>query len=570
MPWRADSPARSHRQRESHRKITSSGLFLLERFFVEETLKTRYNICMKMDSAIPTHVQQHDHQGPTAGTEVRLPKWEELSRTSQFAIYLSLWFGIYVVSSLFLPFSLPIYLVFVVGLVPMIFMAPQAGLLMTLILTMLFERWFTLQPILLGSGQEELLFYPIDAVISISLLAALAGWARERSTQTKEGRTVREVWKSPLTTWLWVFWCATAIILGWSVLQHGDTSLIVSAGKQLYWYAFMVGMVLLTTRTKRDLFRIEKTLILGSLFTLGFLALAIVRGDGLWTEFQPLSTEGTRLLSQTHAFFLGLGSLFLLARLPNLVGRWRWFAGAAILLQWAGVALSLTRHLYVALPVGAAVLFILLSRSERWKLVRAGSKAAVAGIVLMVAALLIAVLVPNQSAWEISKPGESIVRRIESFGNPREDASTLYRLEAWKAAGNEWLGNPILGIGFGQQLFFDVGGYPTIAEVRGLHNDIYGLLVQGGLLLFIPFMIMAFRGFWLGIVASRDAKDARLREVAMASSAGLAMFGVAAFFSTYLIINLFIIFFWLLLAMLMLTARFSQEEGERVGEQGNA
>ncbi|MFA5880390.1 MAG: hypothetical protein WC860_09545, partial [Candidatus Margulisiibacteriota bacterium] len=107
------------------------------------------------------------------------------------------------------------------------------------------------------------------------------------------------------------------------------------------------------------------TLLISGVLLIPFIFLGLFQGSGLWIEFTPLSTEGTRLLAPNHGYNLCIALLFalnLIAFKKKIFGK---FSTVIILVQLVGVVGSLTRHLWLALFIGVVLTFIFLPKKSK-------------------------------------------------------------------------------------------------------------------------------------------------------------------------------------------------------------
>ncbi len=141
---------------------------------------------------------------------------------------------------------------------------------------------------------------------------------------------------------------------------------------------------------------------------------------------------------------------------------------------------------------------------------------------------------------EISPGGgvKSLAIRINSLFSS-DDASFNYREAFWRESFKELLGHPIFGIGLGKDVTFPIANYTLTFPVREMHNSIFALTVQTGLLGLIAFAHIIWRAF-------RKVKW-RLRDQIVPAAALLGIL-IASLFGTYFEANFLILFFWVALA----------------------
>jgi len=458
-----------------------------------------------------------------------------LSEEAIYTIFATLSFSIYILASFFIPFSLPLYLFSLVLTSLFIFKKPEVGLYTIIILTFIFERFFTLQPFVWDENTYKI--YPLDVLTILTLISFFFYKLRFPKEKLLVGK---------LGVAIILFIAIAGFSTLYGILRGGDVSLALSTFKNYALYSVFFFLTINIIRTKEQIKRLSSVFIFSSLVLFIFIAVGFIRGRGLWIEYTPLSTLGVRLLAPTHAFYLGIASLFLLNLLAAKKSIFGGLTFPIILIQFLGILGSLTRHLWLALPFGILISFIFLSREYKRNLLK----------ILTTQFLLILILIIFYS-WggyiffgEIPILGteffqQTLVRIKTLIFAPESDESAAFRILAWQRAWELFKMNPVLGIGFGQKITFDFFGWPTKIEVRDLHNDFVGIGLQMGILGFIVFI--AINILFLQIIfkkLKRISKD--LSSYLLGFLGSYALFIISANFGTYFDINLFVIFFWII------------------------
>ncbi|MEK9173655.1 MAG: O-antigen ligase family protein, partial [Patescibacteria group bacterium] len=331
-----------------------------------------------------------------------------------------------------------------------------------------------------------------------------------------------------------------------------NTSLAVafSTWKQYVFYGGIALMFPFLIREEKDLRVFAKVFLGGVALTVFFLFLGVVRGGGLWTEYTPLSTSGTRFLAFPHAFYYSLALLSLLLSLPYWYKEKALRKGKVIFL-WIlalGVLGSLMRHLW--LGIGGVLVMALLVRPKLYG--KYFSKISLSFLVplltlTLLAWYLVSVFPNSDPSYDLERATNVVSERIISIGNER-DESLAWRGVVWESALKSFVEAPILGIGFGKSVPVELSDYQAYVEVRDMHNSWLALLIQTGII-----GILLLGGFVVTLLTqvSRKVFEGDYLENIRRVLLGLLLFQALVFFSQpYLETNLLGIFFWLTLGLL--------------------
>src|SRR3989344_8774587 len=188
---------------------------------------------------------------------------------------------------------------FLIILIPMFFVAllrPKAGLSAILILTVLFERFFTLEA--LQFGRSIIKLYPLDMVLFGVYGGMLAKIFLNRTPF---------LWKQT-DVWLMGFFVLATLYFGASFFGFGNNTFAVafSTWKNYVFYGMLFFVVPILCEKIDDLRQLIRYFLFAVIVGIVFVIIGVVKGNGLWTEFTPLSTEGVRLLAFPHAFYFSL------------------------------------------------------------------------------------------------------------------------------------------------------------------------------------------------------------------------------------------------------------------------
>ena len=424
--------------------------------------------------------------------------------------------------------------------------SPLLGLALIISLTMIFERFFTLEPLMINQIAYKL--YPLDIIIGLTIVAtALAYWRQRR-------------W--PRISWHWpekllaLFILLTVIYFFRGLMDiNADFYVLFSSFKNYAFYPLLYFLTISLVTNEAQLKRIIKIIINSCLVIILFIAFGFLTGEGLWTEFTPLSTEGSRLLAGTHAFYLVLGllltlSLMVFRKLTNNNA-----ANAVIVVWLIGIAGSLMRHLWLGLLGAILLLWLLIPLKNKKILARLLARSALIIIAAAVIIILIVNLLPPwHSGQKILEPFFDWYQRLTSIGDVELDSSINWRLVLWQTAQKTWLDSPLIGIGLGKKIPLEFTDWQNFEEIRNIHNSPLAILIQMGLIGFL-----LFAGF-ISASAVYSWKKIRPNQALYPYYAGLisALAAILFFslFQPYLETNLTAIFFWLFLGLIATSRNF--------------
>lgn len=436
-------------------------------------------------------------------------------------------------------FVLPIFLVTVIPSAILALFFPRVGLLSSVVLTIFFERFHTLVPMIIGDAEYKL--YAIDVVLAVSFLSILLSWIRS-------GRMPRI--GKPGMFLLVFFGIVTAIFLsGLFGSSEAGFATAFSTWKNYVFYGAIFFLVSEVIRTKEDFSLFAKVLLLAVGGAIFFFVVGIVRGGGLWAEYTPLSTPGIRFLAFPHAFYFSLAFLSLLFSAPywfSDLKRKRIFLFLMVIFG-VGILGSLMRHLW--LGVGGAIVFGILFFSEAYRktlLRMVISMIGVGGFMLLVFLSGLSLFPQSDVRRDVNHVSEVVSERLFSIGN-RYDESLAWRERVWRSSLGRFSENPIFGVGFGASVPVELGGYESFVEVRNMHNSWLAMLIQTGIVgvgVFLWFLFTLFIGLFRSNFPDQLLDS--IRHVLL----GLIVFQCLIFFSQpYLETNLLGMFFWITLGL---------------------
>lgn len=434
-----------------------------------------------------------------------------------------------------------IYLASVFFLMAFAVKRPFLVIPLAILLTMVFERFFTLTPFVFGDYVFKI--YPLDILLITAVVVYLnRGYFKNIKFLLFE-----------LIIVLFIFICAANLLRAY-FSQSADIEIALSSFKNYAFYAVFYFLTMATAYHFRTNFEnsedncfintLKKTFILGGIFIIPLFFGGFFTGQSLFTEFTPLSTEGSRALAPSYAFYLLIALLTFLAN-PTILQKFNLFNAQRFqsVISWLfilGILFSLSRHLWLALILGVYLIwrYLIDSRELIVKTLQKPFVGALAFLVLIY--LSFSFLFPSAT---LNEPDffSDLKLRFESFFNP-EDVSFNYRAAFWKESFTHLLENFLWGIGFGQEITFFVSGAILTMPPRELHNSLYAILLQMGIIGFLPFLAFILWCFIKFFTSSDKEKSAY-------SFALLTIFLFSSLFGTYLEINLLAIFFWVFLAM---------------------
>ncbi|MEI6627096.1 MAG: O-antigen ligase family protein [bacterium] len=462
------------------------------------------------------------------------------SRTILINSLAFIYFAILILLMILAP-NIWLYSIFVITGLAFIFYSEQLGLNMIILLTMVFERYFTLQSLVIDQTIYKL--YPLDILIILTAISFLIHLRLQKRAR------VQFIWGWPETL-LIIFILINLFTFIRSLTDYNvQVDIAFSTLKNYVFYSAIYFLIIYSVQKAKDLKRLIEVILLGGVIIIPFILYGLITGQGLWTEFTPLSTTGLRLLAGTHAFYLCLSSLILLSFLAFKKFANQQIAGLILWIWLLGIAVSLMRHLWLALIVALVILILIIPKEAKKKILNFSAKNILIIFSAIAIILTITSLYPRQQlSANINTTGEYLVTRASSIVNLQEDASAIWRKDLWTIALNSWLKNPMLGTGFGKRVNLQTGDWQNYEELRNLHNSPLAILIQTGLIgfiLFIAFIISVLATSFKQIYLNHELTPYYLPII----SAGVLFF-IASFFQPYLETNLTGIFFWIILGLI--------------------
>lgn len=439
---------------------------------------------------------------------------------------------------------------FLIVMVPMFFaslLRPKAGLFALIFLTVLFERFFTLEA--LQFGKDIVKLYSLDIV-----LFGVYGGALVKMIQTKAYFTPNKT-----NVFLFLFFVLASAYLVGSFIGFGsqDISVAFSTWKNYVFYGLLFFALPFLLENESDVRQVVKYFLFAVTIGIIFLLIGIVRGEGLWTEFTPLSTAGVRLLAFPHAFYFSLAFLGVFVTAEQWSrSKYRaliWF----VLAVWMfGILASLMRHMWIGMVVTLIFIWIFFLKERSQQMTRKMVTIALTfGIVVFSFLFFVSLTFPTSTVGHVSLSlTETVTTRFTSIGNTA-DTSISWRGSTWQSAFSLLSQNPLLGSGFGIHIPVESGDYRDFVEIRNIHNSWLALLVQMGVL---GFMLMSV--FLLSLIVRLVRSYQGTSFLSALCTVLLTLFvyqGIVFFAQPYLETNLTGIFFWLTLGLMNTLLLFS-------------
>jgi O-antigen ligase len=397
--------------------------------------------------------------------------------------------------------------------------------------------------------------YPIDILIIITILSF---FYHKLISKTK-------IRVSRVGAYLLVYVGFALLSMIYGIYNGGDSAIAFSTFKNYALYSIFFFIVINIIRDRKQMDRLVKTFLISGIFVIIFIAIGIFTGAGLWIEYTPLSTEGTRLLAPTHAFYLAVAiliSINLIAYKINYFGR---LTVPIILVQLLGVIVSLTRHLWLALAFTLLLTFIFLRREYKANLLKVVSIQVAFIIVLIVFYALFSFIITGSLPSVGEEFLENTITRLQSIDLAADDESAYFRILAWEKAWDIFSDNPVLGIGFGHKLTFDFFGWPITIQMRELHNNFIGIAVQMGIIGFLSFLAYNFIFLKQSYRLLRKIKG-EIGAYLMGFLGCYVIFMFSANFGTYFDINVNVIFYWIFIGAVVAIRNIVKTEKQNLVE----
>lgn len=456
--------------------------------------------------------------------------------------------GLFVLANYFAGFNLSLYVIAMLISALVAFFYPHAGLYAIIFLTFIFERFFTLVPIILGRNEYKI--YPIDVLLIALIFGILF--------QILIGEIKFKFKKIDTAIIIFILMSAAYFFLSVFAFK-GNMSLAFSSSKNYAFYALLYFVTTILINNKERLKELFKIIIAGAIAILWFVFYGIAVRHGLWSDFTPLSTDGIRTLAFTHGFYL---SMVLLISLVYMAYRSDKLSKLMLILAplWImGIVGSMMRHLWISLFIAVMFLVIKFTGDQRARLRIYAKRYSLVIFLILIVLFYGAVMFPRSKSYDSLMGGvEMVQNRVTSISNTSEDESIIWRGAVWHQAVDQYLKKPLTGIGYGKFVSVEIGKYHDFVEVRNIHNSFLVVLVQMGVIGILSIFILIFG---IGLKMNKfKSNDEFLQITVCASLSILLMQTVAFMFQPYLEANLLSIFFWINLGILRSVYGSQQEK----------
>ncbi len=465
---------------------------------------------------------------------------KEISVETSTVIFIIAAVSLFVLSNFIVGFSLPLYLFAVLFGFALSIVFPRSGFYAIVFLTVVFERFFTLVPIYWNRAEYKI--YPLDILFVGVILGTIY--------QLIKNGLPRKLKIADYLVAIFIL-ASGAYFIASAFLLHTDGAIAFSTFKNYAFYGLFYFAVVFLFDSKEKLLRLLKFFLAGAIVASVFVFIGIIRGEGLWTEFTPLSTPGTRILAFPHAFFFTMALLISLLWIALRKDSYSDFLKIMIPIWIIGIVGSLMRHLWISLFISVVFLFFLLPKKNKKVLKNIFFHYAFFAAVLFVLVAYVSFLFPQASISKVFNGALGVAgQRFVSTAQISSDESLNWRRSVWQETWKDFQHSLVFGLGYGKKISVEIGlKYKDFVEVRNIHNSLLTIFIQMGLwsvALVAAMLWFLFKSVYFALRKSRE----KLGDTAFLRLAFLALFVnyLAAFlFQTYLETNLLGIFFWIIL-----------------------
>lgn len=464
---------------------------------------------------------------------------ESIPKTKLFNAVGSFYLIAIIIISLSTGMSPWLYFSFLVIAALFIIPSYNTGFKLIILMTMVFERFFTLQPLIIE--QQIYKIYPLDIILIFTIISWLIHLKKSKITPDS-------IWQLPEKL-LFIFLILGLLNFVRSFIDpNAQFDIALSTFKNYAFYPLLYFLTIYSIKTRDEFKNIVRLILIAGGIIIGFIIFGIISGQGLWTEYTPLSTSGTRYLAGTHAFYLILAIMIALPLIAFKKIKHPALASMVIWVWLLGIIGSLMRHLWLALIIGAIIIFISLPIKNKKIFASHSVKNGLIALSIFIFMVLAINIIPSYIVSDnVTASIDSINQRATSITETRNDTSATWRIDLWRAAEKAWLTNPIIGVGFGRFIPFESGDWKTYEEIRNIHNSPLAITVQMGvigILILISFIVSTIIYARKAITANQE-----LAPYYVGLIAGVGVFLFASLFQPYLETNLTGIFLWILLGL---------------------
>ncbi|PIR73680.1 MAG: hypothetical protein COU40_01290 [Candidatus Moranbacteria bacterium CG10_big_fil_rev_8_21_14_0_10_35_21] len=476
-------------------------------------------------------------------------KWQKIFAENQDAIsgiFVVIFCSFLALFNLFFGSSLMVFLACISPAIVITFFYPRSGIYAVVFLTLVFERFFSLQSLFLG--RQEIKLYPLDMILGAILLSALIALISRKIKLKMEKMD-----------WLMVGFILLGLIyfIFSFFLSSSELDLAFSSLKYYSFYPLIYFLILIFIKNKKQIDLLLKFALVGATTIVLFIISGIVLGQGIWSEFTPLSTEGIRTLAFPHGFYIEMAIITLIIWLAFKKNKINSNFYLILIILWSiGIIGTMMRHIWIALGLTSIFCLWILPKLAKKNLLVLGKKIIFLSILIITLAFFLLTLAPNSKIMHtLSKPIINIGERVGSLASTN-DESFSWRGLVWKEGLKEYATNPIFGIGFSKKIYVENGNYRDLIEVRNIHNSPLIVLIQMGIVAIVVFFLIIYESV---------KKVIKFKNWLSYALSGLLLNYLIIFlFQPYLETNLLGIFFWMILGSIRINQRYEDTGNQQI------
>ena len=450
------------------------------------------------------------------------------------AIFIVVFVSLFILANLTIGFVWPLYILAMTIGFTLSIVYPKSGLFAIVFLTMVFERFFALQTFFIGKIEYKI--YPLDILMIGIMIGIFVQYLFIKRIKLKKIDWV-------LISFIFlnaIYFITSAFIF------KSDANLAFSSLKNYGFYSLFYFITLFLIRGEDDLKRLFKFFLAGGIAIVAFIIFGLLNGEGLWSQFTPLSTTGVRTLAFTHGLYITLALFPVILYLIFTKNRNKWLYVLAAI--WIiGIVGTMMRHLWIAIAGMFVVLYILLAKEKKAELRKVVLWFAIPLLAISVF-VLYAVFMSPQSSLSVFMGNTfgAVSQRATSLASVSADESFAWRSLVWKNAYEKFKANPIFGIGTGQKIYVESEDYKDFIEIRNIHNSYLAILIQLGFAGFGIFLYFVVKSVKNLIKSNGDSRH-DFYKFSILSALGIYIISIP--FQPYLETNLLAIFFWIALGL---------------------
>ncbi len=479
-----------------------------------------------------------------------------LSRSEDFlrrvevisAVIIIFLMSLMIIANLMIGFNLFLFVIVIIPSFLISFFFPRSGVYAIIFLTFVWERFFTLTPILLGRQEHKI--YSLDVI----LLAVFSGIAFQVfNSFIKNDKRFKTFIKSFLQykKSIKYFLIFLGLVVGHFFLDitlqsEINRTVAFSSFKYYTFYPIFYLIIIILFNKKEDIKILFKFALSGGVMIIFFILYGIINSGGAWTEFTPMSTSGIRILAFTHAFYLTMLwlGLFIFVILKEKSKKMYYFLLAIFIL---GILGSMMRHLWLGLGFSFLIIFFIFFTKENKIFMLKQSKFYFPIILLVIIIIgYLTLIFPYSNLHNfINGIWRVIYERIISLGKMGGDTSFSWRELAWREVFKQFFYQPLYGLGLGKSVYLETAKYHDFVQIRNIHNSWLVLFAQLGVVTGSIFCLFLFRLIKNVFIIFKE----KIEWMNLVVGVLILNYIFIALFQPYLETNMLGIFFWILLGL---------------------